>query len=95
MTQRQLYRTPGDTNENVVCDGPCLLHGIRPELTTTGTITLRNAKAAGGGSTPVHVAAIGLTQAGKDFDGAVLTNGLTVTLSVGSDITGIVFERLA
>lgn len=90
---KQLTRTPGDTNENLVHTGPCLVWNISPELTTTGTITLRDAPAAGDGSAVVkHVCAIGLTQAGKNLGGVLFPRGLTVQLSVATDLTGITWE---
>lgn len=87
------YRTPGDTAEHVISTGPCWVYGITPELTTTGTITLRNA-AVTGGAAILAVAAIGLTQAGKTFSpfGVFFDTGLTVQLSVGTDISMIEWE---
>jgi hypothetical protein len=61
-----------------------------PELTTTGTLTLRNG--AAGGSDIKHVAAIGATQVGKGFEGAVFPAGLTIQQSVGTDLCAVVFE---
>ncbi len=87
------YRTVGNTNEQVVNAGPCILHGVRPELTTTGTITLRNQATAAGGSDNIYaVTAIGLTQAGKDFNGILFPTGLTVQLSAGTDLSMIIWE---
>lgn len=86
-------RTPGAVTEFLVHSGPCVLYGIYPELTTTGTITLRNG-AATGGSDVRHVAAIGLTQAGKQFDGILFEKGLTIQLSVATDLTMVVWEAL-
>jgi hypothetical protein len=87
-------RTTGDTNENVIHTGSCVLYGIYPELTTTGTITARdNATAVGG--TPKHVCAIGLLQAGKTFgQGVFFAKGLTVQLSVGTDLSLIAWEAM-
>lgn len=92
MNVRGIYRTPGDTNEHVVVTGRVRLIAVRPELTTTGTITLRDA-AATGGSNVIHVCAIGLTQAGKDFNGATFLNGISVQLSVGTDLSAIIYEK--
>lgn len=87
-------RTAGDTAEHVISAKPCVVYGVYPELTTTGTITFRNA-AATGGSAVLHVAAIGLTQAGKSFGpGVVFDTGLTVQLSVATDLSLIVFETM-
>ena len=59
-------RIPAVLTEFQVATGICILYGIYPEPNTTaGTITIRDAAVIGGGSTPVHVAAIGLPQAGK------------------------------
>lgn len=88
---KNLSRTAGDTAEHVICAGRCILYGIYPELTITGTITLRDANATGGGNV-VHVCAIGLTQQGKQFDGAQFLNGLTVQLSVATDLSAIIWE---
>lgn len=93
MAQIQGFRTAGNTVEQVVCAGPCKVHGVRPELTTTGTITLRNSKLADA-SAVVSLSAIGLTQAGKDFNGMVFDTGLTVQLSVATDLSTLIFERI-
>lgn len=88
------YRTPGDTAEHVVCAKPCWVYGLSPDLTTTGTITLRNA-AATGGSAVMQVSAIGLTQAGKAYaggQGTFFDTGLTVQLSVATDLSLISYE---
>ena len=91
MGERAHYRTVGNTNEQVVYAGRCRLHAIVPELTTTGTITLRNQATAAGGAS-ASVSAIGLTQAGKEFEGAVFEKGLTIQLSVGTDLTSVIYE---
>lgn len=84
-------RTPGDTVENIVHVGPCVLYGILPELTTTGTITIRDSATAAAVAAK-HICAIGLTQIGKDFGGVRFNAGLTVQLSVASDLSLIVWE---
>jgi hypothetical protein len=86
-------RTAANTTENVICSSRCRVFGVYPELTTTGTITLRNTATAVG-ATAKHICAIGLLQAGKTFGphGAVFESGLTVQLSVGTDLSLIVFE---
>lgn len=88
---RVIHRTAGDTDEHVIHAGRCRVHAIRPELTTTGTITLRNA-ATIGGSNVLAECAIGLTQAGKDMHGVLFDTGLTVELSVGTDLSAIIWE---
>lgn len=89
-------RTPASTDELLIHAGPCILHGVYPELTTTGTITFRDA-AAIGGSNVRHVCAIGLTQAGKTFgpSGVLFPVGLTVQLSVSTDLSLVSWEPIA
>lgn len=91
---REGTRQTGNINEQLVHSGPCILYGIYPELTTTGTITVRDGAAADASGTTQHVCAIGLTQTGKDFGGIRFNKGLTVQLSVGTDISMIVWEAL-
>jgi hypothetical protein len=82
-------RITGDTNEHLISAVPVRLHAVVPEATTTGTVTLRDAVATGG-SVTMHIAAIGLTQAGKQFGSGVRTiAGLTVQLSAGTDAVTI------
>jgi hypothetical protein len=85
------FRTGAVTTEQVVSDKRCRVWGLRPDLTTTGTITLRNSATAAG-SAAVSVSAIGLTQAGKDFDGMVFPAGLTIHLSVATDLSVLIYE---
>lgn len=90
MGQKTYHYTAGDTNEHAVCATRCRLWALRPDLTTTGTVTLR--AGATGGSNVFSLSAIGLTQAGKSFDGVVLPAGFTVQLSVGTDLCTIIYE---
>ena len=90
MGERTFLYLAASTNEQVVYAGRCRLWAVRPNLTWTGTLTLR--KGAAGGSDVFSVSAIGLTQAGKDFDGVVLESGFTAQLSVATDLGLIVFE---
>lgn len=93
MGYRTSARTANATSEQVLCTGPCFVWGVRPELTTTGTLTLRNDNAANGAAGAIlHVAAIGLPQAGKDLDGALFTKGLTIQQSVGTDQCHVTWE---
>jgi len=87
--------TIGDTAENVISAKPCILYGIYPRLTTTGTITTRNTATAAGGAVE-HICAIGLTQQGKTFGpkGVIYRTGLTIQLSVASDLCTIAWEPL-
>lgn len=88
------FRTAAVTTEQVVCAKPCWVYGLTPELTTTGTITLRNTPTAAGGAV-AHLCAIGLTQAGKVFgggQGVLFDAGLTIHLSVATDLTMITYE---
>ena len=88
-----ISRTAADTNEHVIASGKAILYGIYPELTTTGTITVRDASATGG-SNIKHVCAIALLQAGKTFGpkGVLFPSGITVQLSVNTDLSAIVWE---
>lgn len=86
-------RTTGDTNEHMIHTGPCVLYGIYPELTTTGTITVRDTATVAGAGT-VHVCAIGLLQAGKTFGGIFFAKGLSIHLSVATDLSMIVWEAI-
>ena len=91
-----VYRTPGDTTENVIHAGRCRLLGIYPELASnTGTVTIRNTATAAAG-TATHICAIGLLAAGKTFgpNGVLLDTGLTVQLSVATDLCAIVWEAV-
>lgn len=87
-------RTTGDTAEHVIFTGAGVLFSITPELTTTGTITIRDA-AATGGSNVVHVCAIGLTQAGKVFGprGMAFQAGCTVQLSAAGDLSWLSWTK--
>lgn len=91
QAKKNFTRTPAATTETLIYSGRCVLYGVYPELTTTGTITFRNTAAASGG-TVAHVCAIGLPQAGKAFEGVLFDNGLTVQLSVNTDLSMIVWE---
>lgn len=93
MSERYSARTASATSEQVLCQKPCRVWGVRPELTTTGTLTLRNDSAANGAAGAIkHVCAIGLTQAGKDLDGALFDKGLTIQQSVASDLCHVTWE---
>lgn len=87
-------RTANSTAEQLIKAGPCILYGIYPELTTTGTITIRDGGVADASGTIDHVAAIGLTQAGKSFGtfGVYMEKGITVQQSVGTDQMAVVWE---
>lgn len=91
MAEKTYHYTAGDTAEHVVTNKRCRLHSLRPNLTTTGTITLREGPTTGGSSV-FSISAIGLLQAGKSFDGVVLPNGFTVQLSAATDLSCIVYE---
>jgi hypothetical protein len=92
MGERTSFRSANSTAEQVAIAGRVRLYAIRPELTTTGTLTLRDSATAAA-SPAVHVAAAGLTQAGKGFQGVVFNNGITIQQSVGTDLTTVIYER--
>lgn len=54
---KSVFRTAGVTTEQVVHVGRCVVYGINPELTTTGTIVLRNDSAGRIVATPANLAA--------------------------------------
>lgn len=90
---KTVHRTAGDTNEHVVHEGRCRVHGIFPEVVTAGTITLRNAATTGGSAILVKCAAA-LPQAGKKTQGVLFDTGLTVQLSNAADLSAIVWEAV-
>lgn len=85
-------RTAAVTTEQLIFAGKCVLYGIYPELTTTGTITIRDGAVADASGVIDHVAAIGLTQTGKAFEGILMEKGLTIQQSVGTDQMMVVWE---
>lgn len=75
----------GDTNEQDF--GSVEFAGYIPNVTTTGTITIKN------GTTTVLIAAAGVPRGQLiDFRGAFFDKGLKITLSVGTDL-GVVLAR--
>lgn len=87
-------RLAGSTNDQVIYAGRCVLYGIYPELTTTGTVEIHDH--ASTSDNLIHNCAIGLTQAGKTFGpkGIVMNAGLVIDLSVASDLCLVVWEPL-
>ena len=101
MTQASAHnmtRVTGTTEVLVTLPGPCRLMAIFPEAVTTGTITVRDAGAIGGGSTPRHTCAIGLPQLGMQFgggdSGVKFLNGITIQLSQAPDAVNIVWNSI-
>ena len=86
-------RTGAVATEQLIIDAPCRLHAILPEQTTAGTITVRDAIATGGSNVKM-VCAIGMTQQGKEFHGAVFEAGLTLQQSSAGDRCLVIFELL-
>lgn len=66
------------------------LVAIIPQGTTTGTVTVREAAAIGGGSTARWTNAAA-TKTDFGAFGVNFAGGLTVQLSVGGDVWGIVY----
>lgn len=93
ILQPRPFKSGAVTTEQVISALPCWVYGILPELTTTGTIILRNSATAAG-ATPLHTCAIGLTQNGKLFGawGLYFDTGLTIQTSAATDITLVLFE---
>lgn len=99
MANRQAWPSPqgirlaGAITEQLLSAKPCWVYGIKPELTTTGTVTFRDGNVADASGAIKHVCAIGLTQQGKDFGyGVFFAAGLTVQLSVATDLSLVMFE---
>lgn len=86
-------RHTNTTDETQIATGNCILFGIYPTTTTTGTVSL----AAGvvGASTAFHVSAIGLTQAGKTFGpfGIKVAGGLTIDMTQIADDVLVVWMK--
>lgn len=84
----------GTTNDQVVFAGKCVLYGIYPSLTTTGTIEIHDH--ASTSDNLVMTCAIGLTQAGKTFGpkGIFMANGIVIDCSVNTDLGVVVWEPL-
>ena len=79
-------RVTGDTAEHLLCSTRCSLLGIYPDNTTTGSVTVRDGRAADASGTTVSVSATGLTQLGKTFGTyGIQLSGLTVQLGAGAD----------
>lgn len=85
-------RLSGTTNDQVIFAGPCVLYGVYPELTTTGTIEIHDH--ATSSDNLIHNCAIGLLQAGKTFGpkGIFMQNGIVIDLSAATDLATIVWE---
>lgn len=78
------------TTEVSITTANAKLIKLIPQGTTTGTVTVREASAIGGGSAARWTNAAATT---TDFgyDGVSFAGGLTVQLSVGTDVWGIVW----
>lgn len=92
---RAQTRLAAVTTEQLIRAGRGVLWAVLPELTTTGTITIRDGALADGSGTIIAVCAAGLSQAGKTFWGCQFLKGLTVQISVGTDQSLIVWEAIA
>lgn len=92
MDIKGIFRTQGVLTEQLVFAGRCRIYRLNPEVTTTGTITLRDGALADASGTIMSVSGIGLTQAGKEFHGAVFNKGVTIQLSVATDLASLIFE---
>ena len=93
----KMTRITGAT-EVLVITGACRLMAFFPEAITLGTVTIRDAAAIGGASTPRHTAAIGMLlpgiQLGGGDTGVVFANGITIQLSNGADAVNVVWNNL-
>lgn len=92
-TKVPYFRTPASVAEQLVHTGPCLLHRVIPDILTTGTITLRDGRAADGTGVVVSLQSAGIPKGvWLDFGGAWFPNGLTIQLSVATDLCAVVWE---
>lgn len=91
-----LTRHTGVTTETVLDNTPCIVFALLPNTTTTGTITLRDGNVADASGAIKHVAATGLTPAGVQFGsaGVRFNTGLTIQLSAGTDVVGVVWAPI-
>lgn len=93
----KMTRVTGAT-EVAVLTQPGRLIAIFPEVITAGTVTVRDAGAIGGGSTPRHTCAAGLPllgmQLGGGDSGVLFTSGITIQLSNGADAVNVVWDTL-
>ena len=80
-------------SEVLVAGTRCALIALIPEKTTTGTVAVKDDSAVSGSTTAVHTSDVGLTQQGKYFGtfGVRMANGITVTLSAGTDAVTVVW----
>lgn len=92
-TPRVITRTAAVGTEQLIRAGRGVLWAVLPELTTTGTITIRDGALADGSGTIIAVCAAGLTQAGKLFLGAQFLKGLTIQSSA-SEQCAIIWEAI-
>ena len=82
------------TTELLITPSNARLVKIVNQNATTGTVTIREAAAIGGGSTAKFtISAADLTAGGKDFsaNGVRFQGGLTIQLSVAGDQIGIIW----
>lgn len=74
-------RLAGNTTEQVIHSGRCMLNGIYPELTTTGTMTARNEAGAIKVSTITGIANTPFTSGGTLADATYFSNVLAVDIN--------------
>lgn len=87
------FRTAAVTTEQLVHTGPCVLKRIIPDIITTGTITIRDGAVADGSGTTVSLQSLGLPKGGVlDFGDMWFPKGLTIHLSVATDLCTVIWE---
>lgn len=95
-TNSYANKTPlaGTTDDQVIFAGKCVLYGIYPQLTTTGTIEIHDHATTS--DNLVHKQAIGLTMPGVTFGpkGMFMANGIVIDLSAATDLAVVVWEPL-
>lgn len=81
------------TTETAVVAGPCYVQGIIAGATSAGTLTIRNAAAAGGGSTPIAVLDVA-TFAVYPMWGAYFSNGVALDGSDAATDVTVIYTRI-
>lgn len=94
QTPSNKTRSAAATTDQIIFAGRCILYSMHPELASnTGTVTVADSTTVTG-TNDIHVAAIGLLAAGKEFGprGIRMDFGIVIKQSVTTDRMLIVWE---
>ena len=91
MQQSYTLTTVTGATEVLIAPSNVRLIAIIPQGTCTGTVTAREASAIGLGGTARWVSPLGGTNFGTGDAGVAFAGGLTVQLSVGADVFGVIW----